>query len=50
MNTIEIEGYRAVIQHDQNIEMFRGAFIDLNGYLIFMPGILKAYLKKEEFL
>ena len=31
MNTIEIDGYRAVISYDPDIEMFRGEFVGLNG-------------------
>ncbi len=31
MNIIEINGYRAVVQYDPEIEMFRGEFIGLNG-------------------
>ncbi len=31
MNTMEIDGYKAVIQYDPEIEMFRGEFIGLNG-------------------
>ncbi len=31
MNTMEINGYRAIIQYDPEIEMFRGEFIGLNG-------------------
>lgn len=31
MNIMEINGYRAVIQYDPEIEMFRGEFIGLNG-------------------
>ncbi len=31
MNTMEINGYRAFIQYDPEIEMFRGEFIGLNG-------------------
>lgn len=31
MNTMEIEGYRAIIQYDPDIELFRGEFIGLNG-------------------
>lgn len=31
MNIIEINGYRAVVQYDPNIDMFRGEFIGLNG-------------------
>lgn len=30
-NILEINGYRAVIQYDPEIEMFRGEFIELNG-------------------
>ncbi|MDE2664314.1 MAG: type II toxin-antitoxin system HicB family antitoxin [Gemmatimonadota bacterium] len=30
-NTMEIGGYRAVIQFDPDIEMFRGEFVGLNG-------------------
>jgi predicted HicB family RNase H-like nuclease len=31
MNMMEINGYRAIIQYDPEIEMFRGEFVDLNG-------------------
>lgn len=31
MNIMEIEGYKAVIQYDPEIEMFRGEFLGLNG-------------------
>ena len=31
MNIMEFDGYRAVIQYDPEIEMFRGEFIGLNG-------------------
>jgi predicted HicB family RNase H-like nuclease len=31
INTMEINGYRALIQYDPEIDMFRGEFIDLNG-------------------
>ena len=30
-NTMEIDGYKAVIQFDPDIDMFRGEFIGLNG-------------------
>ena len=30
-NTMEIDGYKAVIQFDPDIDMFRGDFIGLNG-------------------
>ncbi len=31
MNMMEISGYRAIIQYDPAIEMFRGVFLGLNG-------------------
>jgi predicted HicB family RNase H-like nuclease len=31
MNIMEFDGYRAVIQYDPEIEMFRGEFVGLNG-------------------
>jgi predicted HicB family RNase H-like nuclease len=31
MNVMEIDGFRAVIQYDPDIEMFRGEFVGLNG-------------------
>lgn len=31
MNMMEIDGYRAFIQYDPDIEMFRGEFVGLNG-------------------
>lgn len=31
MNLMEIDGYKAVIQYDAEIGMFRGEFIGLNG-------------------
>ena len=30
-NLMEIDGYRAVIQYDPDIEIFRGEFVGLNG-------------------
>ena len=30
-NITEIKGYRAIIQFDPNIDMFRGEFVGLNG-------------------
>ena len=30
-HTMDIDGYRAIIQFDPDIEMFRGEFVDLNG-------------------
>lgn len=31
MNVMEIDGYKAIIQFDPEIEMFRGEFLGLNG-------------------
>lgn len=31
MNMMEINGYKAIIQYDPEIEMFRGEFIGING-------------------
>lgn len=31
MNIIEINGFRAVVQYDPEIDMLRGEFIGLNG-------------------
>jgi predicted HicB family RNase H-like nuclease len=31
MNIMEINGYRAIVQYDPDIEMFRGEYIGLNG-------------------
>jgi len=31
MNTIEINGYRAVVHYDPDIDMLRGEFVGLNG-------------------
>lgn len=38
MNTMEINGYRAVIQYDPEIELFRGEFIGINGGADFYAG------------
>ena len=42
-DTMEIEGYRAVIEFDPDIEMFRGEFVGLNGdadfYVRVIPGL-----------
>ena len=44
-NTITIGGYRAIIQFDPDIEMFRGEFVGLNGdadfYAKDIPGLKK---------
>ncbi|WP_052812854.1 type II toxin-antitoxin system HicB family antitoxin [Desulfonatronum thioautotrophicum] len=31
MHVVEIDGYRAVIKYDPDIEMFRGEFTDIDG-------------------
>jgi predicted HicB family RNase H-like nuclease len=46
MNTIEIDGYRAVIAYDPDIEMFRGEFVGLNGSADFYAKDAES-LKKE---
>lgn len=46
MNTMEIKGYRAIIQYDSDIEMFRGDFIGLNGGADFYAEDIKG-LRKE---
>lgn len=46
MNTMEINGYRAVIQYDPDIEMFRGEFIGLNGGADFYASNIES-LKNE---
>ena len=46
MNTIEIDGYRAVISYDPDIEMFRGEFVGLNGSAEFYAKDAES-LKKE---
>jgi len=46
MNLMEINGYRAIIKYDPEIEMFRGEFIGLNGGADFYADNIEA-LKKE---
>lgn len=45
-NTISVDGYRAVIQYDPDIKMFRGEFVDLNGGADFYSSDV-AGLKRE---
>lgn len=45
-NTMMIDGYRAVIQFDPEIEMFRGEFINLNGGADFYAADIEG-LKQE---
>ncbi|MEA1922458.1 MAG: type II toxin-antitoxin system HicB family antitoxin [Pseudomonadota bacterium] len=46
MNTMEIDGHRAVIAYDPEIEMFRGEFTGLNGGADFYAKDIES-LKKE---
>lgn len=46
MNTIEIDGYRAVISYDLDTEVFRGEFVGLNGSADFFAKDAES-LKKE---
>lgn len=46
MNMMEINGYKAVIQYDPEIEMFRGEFVGLNGGADFYAADIKS-LKQE---
>jgi predicted HicB family RNase H-like nuclease len=42
MNLMEIDGYKAVIQYDPEIEMFRGEFVGLNGGADFYAGDIES--------
>ena len=46
MNIMEINNYRALIQYDPEIEMFRGEFLGLNGGADFYANDIEG-LKKE---
>ena len=46
MNLMEIDGFRAVIKYDPEIEMFRGEFVGLNGSADFYANNIET-LKKE---
>ena len=46
MNIMEIDGYKAVIKYDPEIEMFRGEFTGLNGGADFYAKNIEK-LKKE---
>lgn len=46
MNIMEINDYRALIQYDPEIEMFRGEFVGLNGSADFYASDIEG-LKKE---
>jgi len=46
MNMMEINNYRAIVQYDPDIEMFRGEFFGLNGGADFYASDIKG-LKEE---
>ncbi len=46
MNIMEIDGYKAVIKYDPEIEMFRGEFTEVNGGCDFYAKDVES-LKKE---
>jgi len=46
INTMKIDGYRAIIAYDPDIEMFRGEFVGLNGGADFYAKDIDT-LKKE---
>jgi predicted HicB family RNase H-like nuclease len=48
MNIMEINGYRAVVQYDPEIEMFRGEFIGLNGGADFYAKDIEGLRKEGE--
>ncbi len=48
MNTMELKGYKANIQYDPEIEMFRGEFIGLNGGADFYAKDIESLRKEGE--
>jgi len=48
MNIMEINGYRAVVQYDPDIEMFRGEFVGLNGGADFYAKDIDGLCKEGE--
>jgi predicted HicB family RNase H-like nuclease len=48
MNIMEIKGYRAIVQYDPEIEMFRGDFIGLNGGADFYAKDIEGLRKEGE--
>lgn len=48
INVIEINGYRAVVQYDPDIDMFRGEFIGLNGGADFYARDIDSLRKEGE--
>lgn len=48
MNIMEINGYKAVIAYDPDINLFRGEFIELNGGADFYAADVDALRKEGE--
>lgn len=48
MNVMEINGYKAVIAYDPDINMFRGEFIELNGGADFYAADVESLRKEGE--
>lgn len=48
MNLLEIDGFRAVIQYDPDIDLFRGEFIGLNGGADFYAKDIDSLRKEGE--
>jgi predicted HicB family RNase H-like nuclease len=48
MNIMEINGYRAIVQYDPEIELFRGEFIGLNGGADFYAKDIEGLRKEGE--
>jgi len=48
MNMMEINGYRAVVQYDPDIDMFRGEFVGLNGSADFYAKDIDGLRKEGE--
>ena len=48
MNIMEINGYRAVVQYDPDINMFRGEYVGLNGGADFYAKDIDSLRKEGE--
>lgn len=48
MNMMEINGYRAVVQYDPDIDMFRGEYVGLNGGADFYAKDIEGLRKEGE--
>ena len=48
MNVMEINGYKAVIAYDPDINLFRGEFIELNGGADFYAADVESLRKEGE--